>query len=219
MTAAPTPRGLYAITSDALCRDATVLKQGVRDALRGGAVMIQYRDKQATASQRLARAEALCALCRDHGVPLIVNDDIDLARVIGADGVHLGRSDGTVDAARQALGAHAIVGISCGPMPERAMQAEAEGASYAAIGRLFPSQTKPSAPAARLDDLRAARAALRIRLCAIGGITPAHAPTVVAAGADLLAVVAGVFDTQDVASAAAAYTAAFQTSTGKTQEP
>lgn len=213
------PRGLYAITSDALCRDAAALEHGVRDALRGGAVMIQYRDKQASTSERLTRAETLCALCRDHGVPLIVNDDIDLARVVGADGVHLGRSDGTVDAARQALGEHAIVGISCGPAPERAVQAEAEGASYAAIGRLFPSQTKPNAPAARLDDLRAARAAIRIRLCAIGGITPAHAPAVVAAGADLLAVVAGVFDAQDVASAAGAYTAAFQTSTGKTQEP
>ncbi|MHA7833921.1 MAG: thiamine phosphate synthase [Algiphilus sp.] len=219
MTATRTPRGLYAITSDALCRNTVTLMQGVRAALQGGAVMIQYRDKQATASERLSRAETLRALCRDQGVPFIVNDDIDLARVVGADGVHLGRSDGTVDAARQALGVHAIVGISCGPIPERAVQAEAEGASYAAIGRLFPSQTKPSAPAAGMEDLRAARSAIRIRLCAIGGITPAHAPEVIAAGADLLAVVAGVFDAQDVANAAAAYTAAFQTSTGKTQEP
>ncbi|WP_421717625.1 thiamine phosphate synthase [Algiphilus sp.] len=219
MTATRTPRGLYAITSDALCRDAAALTQGVRAALQGGAVMIQYRDKRATASQRLSRAEALCALCHDQGVPFIVNDDIDLARAIGADGVHLGRSDGTVDAARQALGAHAIVGISCGPHPERALQAETEGASYAAIGRLFPSSTKPDAPAAEIDDLRAARAAIGIRLCAIGGITPAHAPAVIAVGADLLAVVAGVFDAPDVTSAAGAYTAAFQRPTEKTQEP
>lgn len=210
MTAAHIPQGLYAITSDALCRDLSSLCDGVEAAIRGGAVMIQYRDKTASESERLTRAEQLTTLCRAHGARFIVNDDIDLARVVGADGVHLGQSDGTVEAARQALGAHAIVGVSCGPSPQRAARAEAEGASYAAIGRLFPSTTKPNAPSASMDDLRAARAAITIRLCAIGGITPAHAPQLARAGADLLAVVAGIFDTPDVTQAARAYTAAFE---------
>jgi len=210
MSAANTPRGLYAITSDALCQDVDRLRAGVDAAISGGAVMIQYRDKQASTRERLARAEELRERCHAHAVRFIVNDDIDLARTVGADGVHLGQSDGTVEAARQALGGQAIVGVSCGPNVDRAAQAEAEGASYAAIGRLFPSSTKPEAPGASLDDLRAARSALTIRLCAIGGITTAHAPQVVAAGADLIAVVAGVFDARDVSEAARAYTAAFE---------
>lgn len=209
MSAANTPRGLYAITSDWLCQDMARLRAGVDAAIAGGAVMIQYRDKQASTRERLARAEELRERCHARAVRFIVNDDIDLARTVGADGVHIGRSDGTVEAARQALGGDAIVGVSCGPDAERAAQAETDGASYAAIGRLFPSVTKPEAPGASLDDLRAARSALTIRLCAIGGITPAHAPQVVAAGADLIAVVAGVFDAADVTEAAGAYTAAF----------
>ena len=203
------PRGLYAITSAAVCADEARLRAAVTAALQGGAVMIQYRDKQASAPQRQTRAEMLARLCRAAGARFIVNDAPELAAAVGADGVHLGRSDAGVDAARELLGAGAIIGVSCGPDVARVRAGAAAGADYVAVGRLFASTTKPDAPGATLADLRAARAATRLPLCAIGGITPGNAPAVVAAGADLIAAVAGVFAAEDVGAAAAAYTAAF----------
>lgn len=203
------PRGLYAITSEAVCADEQRLRAAVRAAIAGGAVMIQYRDKQAGGPQRQARAKMLAALCRDAGVCFIINDDPALADAAGADGVHLGRTDAGVAAARGLLGASAIIGVSCGPDVERVRTGDAAGADYVAVGRLFASTTKPDAPGATLADLRAARAATGRPLCAIGGITPARVPEIITAGADLVAAVGGVFDTDDVRAAAAAYTAAF----------
>ncbi|MCK5770310.1 thiamine phosphate synthase [Algiphilus sp.] len=203
------PRGLYAVTSARACADETTLRAAVGAALDGGAAMIQYRDKHATAGQREARASMLAALCHDRGRRFIVNDDAALAGAVGADGVHLGRDDGAVSAARAVLGPGALIGVSCGPYLDRVRAAETEGADYAAVGRLFASATKPDAPAATLDDLRAARAATRLPLCAIGGITAERVPEVVAAGADLVAAIAGVFDAGDVRAATAAYTLAF----------
>lgn len=203
------PRGLYAVTSEAVCADENRLRAAVAAALEGGAAMIQYRDKQARGPQRQARAELLAGLCRAAGACFIVNDEPALAAAVGADGVHLGRADAGVAAARAQLGPDAIIGVSCGPYLERVRAADAAGADYVAVGRLFTSTTKPEAPGATLADLRAARAATRLPLCAIGGITPERAPEVVAAGADIIAAVAGVFDAADVRAAAAAYTAAF----------
>lgn len=203
------PRGLYAITSDALCADAQRLHKDAEAALAGGAVMLQYRDKRAGDDERRARAEALAALCRTFGACFIVNDDPILAAAVGADGVHLGRSDASVAAARAVLGAEAVIGVSCGPDPARLRAAEAAGADYAAVGRLFDSTTKPDAPCASLEHLRTASALCALPICAIGGITPARAPSVIAAGADLVAAVAGLFAAPDVRAAAAAYTAAF----------
>ncbi|MBL6752459.1 MAG: thiamine phosphate synthase [Nevskia sp.] len=194
---APAPaaplRGLYAITSAALCAQPALLLPAAEAALRGGARLLQYRDKLSTPSARLANAQALRALCRRHGALLIVNDDVELAVAAGADGVHVGAADASLAQARAQLGPRAIVGASCGPRLQRALDAAEGGASYVAFGRFFASRTKPDAPQAPLELLGQARAQLRLPLCAIGGVTAANAGALVAAGADLLAVIDAVF--------------------------
>jgi thiamine-phosphate pyrophosphorylase len=202
-------RGLYAITSAALCREPKRLAAAVEAALGGGARVIQYRDKEADAAQRRASAKALLGLCRDHHALFIVNDDVELALAIGADGVHLGATDLPLREARRRLGGLAILGVSCANVLERAVAAQDEGASYVAFGRFFPSTTKPTAPPAELALLRQARERLHIPVCAIGGITPANARPLVEAGAGMVAAVEGVFGAADVAAAARAYARLF----------
>lgn len=206
-------RGLYAITSTALCSDRTRLLAGVRAALRGGAVLIQYRNKPADAAQRRADARALATCCHDYGARLIVNDDAELAHAAGADGVHLGAADGALTQARAQLGPQAIIGASCAGSVPRAQAALTAGASYVAFGRFFVSQTKPDAPPAAVEWLAEARAAVSAPICAIGGVTPDNGALLLAAGADLLAAVDGVFGdtTPDVIERRArAYCALFQ---------
>jgi thiamine-phosphate pyrophosphorylase len=203
-------RGLYAITSAALCAAPQRLLCEVEGALRGGAVLLQYRDKAASAAARLERAQQLQALCARFAVPLIINDDVELAARVGA-GVHVGRSDATVAAARAALGAPALIGVSCGSDLQRAHSALAAGASYVAFGRFFDSRTKPDAPPATPAVLAQARAELPAGtpLCAIGGITPDNAAPLIAQGADLIAAVDGVFGGGDSEAAARAYARLF----------
>ena len=181
-----TLRGLYAISAGAT--GAALLDWG-RAVLHGGAMLVQYRDKRDDVDARRRDAEALLALCRVHSVPLLVNDDITLAAAIGADGCHVGRDDGSVAEARARLGPRAIVGVSSYADLARAETAAAGGATYVAFGSVFPSATKPDAPPASLELLRAARHALDVPVCAIGGITVANAPRLLDAGADLLAVI------------------------------
>lgn len=202
-------RGLYAITSEALCAETPLLLRGVEAALRGGSVLIQYRDKKSDATLQRKNARFLLTLCHQYGAKLIVNDDVELAVAVSADGVHLGRSDGSISAARKRLGATALIGASCGNSLETARAAVTEGVSYVAFGRLFSSRTKPTAPPADLELLMQARA-LGIAVCGIGGITPGNAASVIAAGADLVAVVEGVFGAADIEAAARAYTKLFQ---------
>jgi thiamine-phosphate pyrophosphorylase len=197
--------GLYAITPDALLRDPPRLLAAVAAAVRGGARLIQYRDKFHTGDARLALARALRQTCHAGGARLIVNDDAQLAHAAGADGVHLGAGDGSLAAARAQLGVQALIGATCGNSLDRARAAIAEGADYVAFGRLFASNTKPDAPPAELATLRAARRELATPVCAIGGITPDNAPQVIAAGADLIAAVDGVFGAADIEAAARAY--------------
>jgi len=167
--------------------------------------MVQYRDKSDDAGRRLWEAQDLLTLCRPLGVPLIINDDVELARAVGAGGVHLGVGDGDIAAARAALGPHAIIGATCHADLALARAAVAAGADYVAFGRFFPSTTKPDAPPADLALLRAARAELTVPIAAIGGLTPENSGVLVAAGADLLAVVHGVFGRDDIRAAAQAY--------------
>jgi thiamine-phosphate pyrophosphorylase len=202
-------RGLYAITSAALCRDRALLTAAVTAALKGGATLVQYRDKAGDAATRQATARALLELCHAHGARLLINDDVDLARAIGADGVHLGASDLPLHEARRRLGDARLIGVSCANRMPRAVAAQNEGANYVAFGRFFPSRTKPDAPGAELSLLQQARAQLRIPVCAIGGITPANVASVVAAGADMVAAVDGVFAAPDVEQAARAYARCF----------
>lgn len=200
--------GLYVITR-ALPGGPEALAEAVSQAIAGGAALVQYREKGGTASTRADEATAVLRACRDRGVPLVINDDIDLARGIGADGVHLGRGDTSIDAAREALGPRAIVGYSCYNEWARAIEAEQAGASYVAFGSFFPSPTKPNAVRATPGLLRRARENLSLPICAIGGITPDNGAELVQAGADLLAVVSGVFEAGSVQHAAERYARLF----------
>lgn len=194
-------RGLYAITPEE--PDSAVLLERVRRCLDGGAAALQYRAKSLAFERQREQASRLAALCHARGVPLIVNDSVELARVVGADGVHLGRGDGDARAARAALGG-GIVGISCYNELGRVRDAVAGGADYVAIGSVFPSATKPGAVHAPLELLsQAARIGGR-PVVAIGGITAQNAAEAIRAGADMVAVISAVFDAPDMESAARA---------------
>lgn len=200
--------GLYAIT-DPGAASVTPLAEAVAAAIRGGARLVQYRNKTGDAARRLCEAQALLAVCREHEVPLIINDDVDLAVRIGADGVHLGREDAPLDEARACAGPRAILGVSCYDSLERALVAEQAGADYVAFGSFFASPSKPRAVRAPLELLRTAHQRLNVPCCAIGGITPDNGAALVAAGADMLAVISGLFASADIESAARRYARLF----------
>ena len=182
-------RGLYAITAG---ESGTLLSQRVAGYLRGGARVIQYRDKSGDTARRQREAGGLLSLCRHADVPLLINDDVGLASKVGADGVHLGRDDADIHSARQTLGPNAIIGVSCYNQIDRARQAVAGGADYVAFGSVFSSDTKPDAVRVELSLLTRARQQLPCPIVAIGGITAANGAAVIAAGADLLAVIGGL---------------------------
>ncbi|MBZ0142493.1 MAG: thiamine phosphate synthase, partial [Rhodocyclaceae bacterium] len=179
--------GLYAVTPD-LADTADMLRRA-EQVLLGGVRLVQYRNKPADAALRREQAAALLALCRRHGARLVVNDDLPLALSLGADGVHLGREDGDLAAARAVLGAGRLLGVSCYDELERAREAKRVGADYVAFGSFFASPTKPAAVRAPLGLPAAAKAELGLPVCAIGGITLQNAPQLIDAGADLLAVI------------------------------
>ncbi len=202
-------RGLYAITPE--MHDTATLVARVGAALAGGAALVQYRAKSLSPGLALEQARALRELCRGRRVPLVVNDSISLAVACGADGVHLGRDDGDVGAARRAL-PRAIIGVSCYDDPSRALAAAVAGADYVAIGSVFASATKPGARRATLALLGEARRLSGLPVAAIGGITAANARSAIEAGADMVAVISAVFDAPDVESAARAISQSFDPS-------
>lgn len=201
-------RGLYAITPDE--PDGGRLLAAVEAVLAGGCRWLQYRDKLASGEMRGERARALAALCRRYGAALIINDDIGLALAVAADGVHLGRDDGDIGAARAALASGGVVGASCYDDFEAARRAAAAGADYLAFGAVCPSPTKPEAVRAPIELFSRCRAELAVPACAIGGITLAAAAPFIAAGADLLAVISDLFSAPDIAARAAAYQHLFE---------
>lgn len=184
-------QGLYAITPELKSTRELILS--VEKVIDGGATVIQYRDKKNNLSNRLKISETLLTLCHKRGIPLIINDDIALAIKIGADGVHLGKNDCNLNAARAQLGSTAIIGVSCYNLLEKAIEAESKGANYVAFGRFFPSQSKPTATAVELTTLEQAKALLSIPIVAIGGITTENGQSLITAGADLLAVIHSLF--------------------------
>lgn len=212
------PRGLYAIADSTLLSGAR-LTYAVAQAIEGGATAVQYRDKGSDPRRRHTEALALAQLCRVYDVPLIVNDDMLLARTAGAAGVHLGRGDPSIAAARKLLGRDAIIGVSCYNDLAMAVDAQARGADYVAFGAFFPSPTKPDAVRAEPTLLRQARRRLRCTIVAIGGITPDDGAALLEAGADALAVISGVFGQQDPAAAARRYGRAFQRTSPKARPP
>jgi thiamine-phosphate pyrophosphorylase len=200
-------RGLYLITPDE--PDTGRLLARLAPAAAAGPALVQYRNKGAGPALRRAQAIGILDLCRRLGLPLVINDDWRLAQELGADGAHLGGDDGSLAVARAALGPDAILGASCYNESALAADAAAQGASYIAFGAFFPSVTKPLARRAA-PELLAASAGLGLPRVAIGGITPDNGASLVAAGADLLAVIAGVFDAPDPAAAVRAYRRCFE---------
>lgn len=200
--------GLYAITDSRLIPVAALL-DAVAEAIAGGARLIQYRDKQQSMSERKHAASRLVRLCDRQGVPLIINDDVELACEVGAAGVHLGQDDASINQARQRLGAEAIIGASCYNQLENAVAAARAGASYIAFGRFYPSQSKPDAVQADSSLLQRARAQLDLPIAVIGGITPENGRQLVEAGANFLAVIHGVFGQADIEAAARQYADCF----------
>lgn len=198
-------QGLYAITQTERKPQDMIVAE-VTAALRGGATLVQYRDKNPVDARSLA--ERLLTVCCRHDVPLIINDDIALAERIGAHGVHLGRNDGQIEEARRRLGPRAIIGVSCYNALELAVDAQSRGADYVAFGRFFPSSSKPLATPAAIETLQAAKRTLVVPIVAIGGILPENGRQLLTAGADLLAVIGGLFD-HEPQQAAQAYRSLF----------
>ena len=191
--------GLYAVTP--ACPDTDSLVRSVTEAIQGGAKVVQYRSKSNDAALKTEQAGALHAICRLHAVPLIVNDDLDLALEVGAEGAHIGQTDGSIMEARARLGKR-MLGISCYNSLERAIEAQALGADYVAFGSFFTSDTKPDAVRAERSLLQISKLSIKIPVVAIGGITQDNGLALVEAGADALAVVTALFNAADIRTAA-----------------
>lgn len=201
--------GLYVLTDAAA---GGSLLPRVEAVLRGGARLIQYRDKSDDAPLRRRQARAIAASCRDYGAMFIVNDDVALAAAVSADGVHLGRDDQDPLAARRELGRDAVIGVSCYDSLPRAEAAVAAGADYIAFGSFYPSSTKPQAVRAPLRLLQDAKRRFSVPVVAIGGITAENAPALIEAGADSVAVVSSVFLAADPEAEARRIAALFESS-------
>ncbi len=200
--------GLYAITPD--LADSADLRRRVQAALRGGAQVIQYRNKTATPTLRAEQAHMLQTLCAEAGVPLIINDHAALAAAVGAAGLHLGGDDGDITAAQAQLSAGTLLGVSCYDRIELAQAAIDAGADHIAFGSFFLSTIKPGAVRPPVDLLTRAKARYGVPVIAIGGITLDNAPQLIAAGADAIAVISAVFSAPDVEQAARAFQSLFK---------
>lgn len=200
-------RGLYAITPD--LPDTDELLQKTAQAIAGGVRLLQYRNKLADAPLALAQASALRALTREHAVTFIINDDIELALTVDADGVHLGGDDGDLAQARARLPKGKLLGASCYNDLNLAHAAVAAGADYLAFGAIFPSSTKPLARRANLALLQEANRVFSLPIVAIGGITLQNAASVIETGTDNIALISALFDAPDITNAVAAFSDLF----------
>ena len=198
--------GLYGITVD---NDPQIISK-VTSALEGGARIIQYRNKTLTQGVCLI-AEQITALCHQFNAIFIINDDIDLAIAVNADGVHLGKNDANVSLAREKIG-NKIIGVSCYNDLSLAIKAEQQGADYVAFGRFFPSKTKPEAIEADISVLISAKEKLSLPIIAIGGITTDNAEKLIKSGADAIAVIHGLFEQKDVKRTAEQFSNLFRNS-------
>ena len=211
-------RGLYAI-ADARIVPRARLPAFVASVLRGGAGLLQYRDKEGTFRQRTQYGSALLKICREFHIPCIINDDPELCAHIGADGVHLGILDPEPAAARELLGRKVFIGVSCYADLDRALAAQAAGADYVAFGSFFSSSSKPHAVRAPLQLLRVARRRLSLPIAAIGGITATNGGLLTKAGADLLAVIGELATAAEPEAAAASYRPLFSLPTDLSHRP
>lgn len=193
-------RGLYVILDPQVAADRD-LREIARQAILGGARVLQLRDKLHDKGEQLPLARALQRLCRQAGVPFLVNDHVDLALACAADGVHLGQKDLPIEFARRVLPPQAIVGASTNTVAE-ALRAQEAGADYVAVGRLFPTTSKEDTRPVTPDTLRQVRQSVQIPVVGIGGINEANIDGVLQAGADMVAVIGAVVGALDVREAA-----------------
>jgi thiamine-phosphate pyrophosphorylase len=200
-------KGLYGITDGST---GTELINKVTQAIQGGLTVLQYRSKSSDYQQRLDEALSLRELCCKHRIPFIINDDIKLAKLLHADGVHIGQHDGSIQEARQLLGNHAIIGVSCYNRLELALEAQQQGANYIAFGAFFNSPTKPHAPAASINTLQTAKQKIHIPICSIGGITLDNASQLIDNGSDMVAVISSLFSANNINSTAKQFSQLFK---------
>jgi len=200
-------RGLYCITPDHLV-DPEALYQACRAVIRGGAQLIQFRQKTPGVDRHLLASVVIEATQGTH-TRVLINDDADLAHQLGAHGCHLGQTDGDLADARALLGPQAIIGRTCHDRVDLAAEAIRSGASYCAFGRLFPSNTKPEAGALAMEQLASLVASCTVPTVAIGGITPTNAHYALRAGIDMLAVSDAVFNAPDPEATANAFARQF----------
>jgi thiamine-phosphate pyrophosphorylase len=201
-------KGLYAITPDS--SDLNALIQKTQLAIQGGAFMVQYRSKIQDRDVKMQQCASILRLCREHNVPCIVNDDVEMCRTLKADGVHLGEKDDNIAEVRHILGEDAIIGSSCYDQLDRAKSAQKEGASYVAFGAIFPTSTKPNAPRATLALLKEAKREIQIPIVAIGGITVNNAHDVIKTGIDAIAVITSLYEAKSIKETAETFVKMFQ---------
>ena len=201
-------KGLYAITPDSA--DLNTLIQKTKSAIEGGAFMVQYRSKIQDRDVKMQQCAAILRLCREYEIPCIVNDDVDMCRILEADGVHLGEKDDNIAEVRHILGEDAIIGSSCYDQLDRAKSAQKEGASYVAFGAMFPTSTKPNAPRASLALLKEAKREIQIPIVAIGGITVNNAHDVIKTGIDAIAVITSLYEAKSIKETAETLSKMFQ---------
>ncbi len=200
-------KGLYAITPDSA--DLNTLIQKTQLAIEGGAFMVQYRSKIHDRDVKMQQCAAILRICREYDIPCIVNDDVEMCRVLEADGIHLGENDDNIAEVRRILGEDSIIGSSCYDQLNRAKKAQKEGASYVAFGAVFPTPTKPNAPRASLELLREAKSEIQIPIVAIGGITMNNAHDVIETGIDAIAVITSLYESNAIKETAETFNMMF----------
>ena len=202
-------KGLYVITDEKLIpREGFV--DTVEKAIKGGARIVQLREKNSSSEEILRLGEKLIELARRYNVPVIINDYPEIARDIGADGVHLGQDDTSVAEAREILGDNAIIGVSCYGSIERGIEAHREGADYLAFGTPYFTPTKPERQPTSFEVLKEAKRVLpKIPIFAIGGVTPQNVASVLQTGVDGIAVITSVFGSSDPEKASREFSAFF----------
>jgi thiamine-phosphate pyrophosphorylase len=189
--------------------DLNALIQKTQWAIEGGAFMVQYRSKIQDRDVKMQQCAAILRLCREYEIPCIVNDDVEMCRVLDADGVHLGEEDDNIAEVRRILGEDAIIGSSCYDQLNRANEVQKEGATYVAFGAVFPTTTKPHAPRATLALLREAKSQIQIPVVAIGGITVNNAHEVIETGVDAIAVITSLYESNAIKETAETFSRMF----------
>ena len=200
-------KGLYLVTPD--WDDTEALLKATEIALTVGVGLLQYRHKTASGELRLEQASALLTLCRQHNVPFIVNDHIDLCLKLDADGIHVGGTDASVAVVRTLIGKEKILGASCYGDFSLAEQAQIAGASYVAFGGFYPSRVKKYEVSTPASIVSKAKAELTVPVCVIGGMTPENAKPLVKEGADMVAAISSVYSADDIAIAVKEFAALF----------